>query len=71
MRDLTTKVEKLEQSDAQRQKEGESTEEKPIILPEPQLMITAGQMGMVPQQYGYGNVPPGAYQQHPYQGYGM
>lgn len=45
MRDLTTKVEKLEASDAQRQKEGEQTEEKPIILPEPQLMITAGPMG--------------------------
>jgi len=73
MRDLTTKVEKLEANDAQRQKEGENTEQKPIMLPEPQLMITAGPMGMVPQQYaaGYGNVPPGAYQQHPYQGYGM
>jgi len=74
MRDLTTKVDKLEASDAQRQKDGEQTEEKPIILPEPQLMITAGPMGMVPQQYGYGNVPPqaAAYQQpHPYQGYGM
>lgn len=70
MRDLTTKVERLEANDAQRQKEGESTEEKPIILPEPQLMITAGPMGMVPQQYAYQQ--PGAYQQHPgYQGYGM
>lgn len=74
MRDLTIKVEKLEASDAQRKKDGEQTEEKPIILPEPQLMITAGPMGMVPQQYGYGNVnvPPAAYQPpHPYQGYGM
>ncbi|XP_031626187.1 clathrin heavy chain [Contarinia nasturtii] len=73
MRDLTTKVEKLEANDAQRQKDGEQTEEKSIILPEPQLMITAGPMGMVPQQYGYGNVPPAAYQQpqHPYPGYGM
>lgn len=74
MRDLTTKVEKLEASDAQRQKDGEQTEEKPIILPEPQLMITAGPMGMVPQQYAaYGNVPQQAayQQQHPYQGYGM
>lgn len=74
MRDLTTKVEKLEANDAQRQKEGENTEQKPIMLPEPQLMITAGPMGIVPQQYaaaGYGNVPPNAYQQHPYQGYGM
>lgn len=72
MRDLTTKVDRLEANDAQRQKEGTDTEEKPIILPEPQLMITAGPMGMVPpqQQYGY-SVPPGAYQQHPYQGYGM
>lgn len=73
MRDLTMKVEKLEASDAQRQKEGESTEQKPIMLSEPQLMITAGPMGMVPQPYaaGYGSVPPNAYQQHPYQGYGM
>lgn len=65
-------MDKLEASDAQRQKEGENTEQKPIILPEPQLMITAGPMGMVPQQYapGYAN-PPAGYQQHPYQGYGM
>lgn len=44
-----------------------------MILPEPQLMITAGPMGMVPQQYtpGYGAVPPGYPQQMPYQGYGM
>lgn len=71
MRDLTTKVERLEANDAQRQKEGESTEEKPIILPEPQLMITAGpgMVGMVPQQYGYQQ--PAYQQQHPYQGYGM
>lgn len=71
MRDLTTKVERLEANDAQRQKEGESTEEKPIILPEPQLMITAGpgMVGMVPQQYAYQQ--PAYQQQHPYQGYGM
>lgn len=75
IRELTTKVDKLEASDAQRQQEGEQTEQKPIILPEPQLMITAGPgIGMVPQQYapGYG-VQPGYPQQQmpPYQGYGM
>lgn len=75
IRELTTKVDKLEASDAQRQQEGEQTEHKPMIIPEAQLMITAGPMGMVPQQYapGYGAVPPGYPQQPqmPYQGYGM
>lgn len=74
IRELTTKVDKLEASDAQRQKEGEQTEQKPIIMPEPQLMITAGPMGMVPQQYAnaYAGVQQGYPQQMPpYQGYGM
>lgn len=76
IRELTTKVDKLEQNEAQRQQEGEQSEHKPMIIPEAQLMITAGPMGMVPQQYaaaGYGAVPPGYPQQPgmPYQGYGM
>lgn len=75
IRELTTKVDKLEASDAQRQQEGEQTEHKPMIIPEAQLMITAGPMGMVPQQYapGYGAVPPGYPPQPgmPYPGYGM
>lgn len=65
----------MEQNEAQRQQEGEQSEHKPMIIPEAQLMITAGPMGMVPQQYaaGYGAVPPGYPQQPgmPYQGYGM
>lgn len=70
-REYTSKVDKLEAADAERQKEGESTEHKPIILAEPQLMLTAGPA--YHQQYapqytggaaGYPNMP---YQQ----GYGM
>ncbi|XP_056637615.1 clathrin heavy chain [Diorhabda sublineata] len=71
-RELTTKVEKLEQSDAQRQSEAAEETNKPMMIPEPQLMLTAGPgMGMPPQQY----VPPQAYPQPayapqmPYQGY--
>lgn len=40
-RELTSKVEKLEQSDAQRQQE-RAEEQKPMMIPEPQLMLTAG-----------------------------
>lgn len=73
---MTTKVEKLEQNEVQRQREGDQTEQKNIIMPEPQLMITAGpgMVGMVPQQYAtpYAGVQPGYPQQMPpYQGYGM
>jgi clathrin heavy chain len=65
-------VDKLEQADAERQKEGDSAEHKSIILPEPQLMLTAGPgMGMppgmpqyAPQYAAYGQVPP----QMPYGG---
>lgn len=41
-RELTTKVEKLEQSDAQRQSEAAEETNKPMMIPEPQLMLTAG-----------------------------
>uniref|UniRef100_V5GGT5 Clathrin heavy chain n=2 Tax=Anoplophora glabripennis TaxID=217634 RepID=V5GGT5_ANOGL len=62
-RELTTKVEKLEQSDAQRQSEAAEETNKPMMIPEPQLMLTAGAgMGIPPQQY----VPPQAYAQPAY-----
>ncbi|KAG5897796.1 hypothetical protein JTB14_011798 [Gonioctena quinquepunctata] len=71
-RELTTKVEKLEQSDAERQNEAAEETNKPMMIPEPQLMLTAGPgMGIPPQQY----VPQQAYPQPtyapqmPYQGY--
>lgn len=75
IREYTTKVDKLEAANAEREKEGENTEHKPIIMQEPQLMLTAGpayQYG-APQQYtappnmpSYGNAP-----NMPYQNYGM
>nr|CAI5862798.1 unnamed protein product [Callosobruchus analis] len=40
-RELSTKVEKLELADAQRQSEA-AEEPKPMMMPEPQLMLTAG-----------------------------
>ena len=41
-----------------------------MIIQEPQLMITAGPMGMAPQ-YNPGYAQPGYAPQMPYQGYGM
>lgn len=41
-RELTSKVEKLEKSDAQRQSEALEETHKPMMIPEPQLMLTAG-----------------------------
>lgn len=41
-RELTIKVDKLEQSDAQRQSEAAEETNKPMMIPEPQLMLTAG-----------------------------
>ncbi|KAF7278693.1 hypothetical protein GWI33_008071 [Rhynchophorus ferrugineus] len=62
-RELTTKVEKLEQSDAQRQTEAaEQDAKQPMMIPEPQLMLTAGPGMGIPPQY----VPQQAYQQPPY-----
>ncbi|XP_063930088.1 clathrin heavy chain [Zophobas morio] len=62
-RELTTKVEKLEQSDAQRQSEAAEETHKPMMINEPQLMLTAGPgMGIPPQPY----VPPQAYAQPGY-----
>jgi len=77
IRELTTKVEKLEKSDAQRQSEAEQHEtSKPMMMTEPQLMLTAGpaMVGMPPQQFvpPQGYIQPATYNhQMPYQGYGM
>ncbi|XP_005091567.1 clathrin heavy chain 1 isoform X2 [Aplysia californica] len=64
MREYTSKVDKLEQSESVRSEEEQKAEERPIVLNEPQLMLTAGPMGMTPPpppQTGYGYAPmPGA-----------
>ena len=76
IREYTTKVDKLEAANAEREKEGENTEHKPIIMQEPQLMLTAGpayQYGAAPQ-YAPPNMPYGgtaAPPNMPYQNYGM
>ncbi len=66
-------MDKLEAADAERQKEGENSENKPMMIQEPQLMLTAGpayQYAAPPQQYAPG-VPPAGYAPNmPYQGYG-
>lgn len=72
IREYTLKVDKLEANEAQREKESDSQDHKPMIIPEAQLMITAGPgIGMTPQyaQPGYGA---GGYAQNmPYPGYSM
>lgn len=72
IREYTVKVDKLEAANAEREKEGENTEHKPIIMQEPQLMLTAGPGYQYAPPYtpgapGYGAPPPNM----PYQGYGM
>lgn len=42
VRELTTKVEKLEEADAKRTTESAENETKPAMIMEPQLMLTAG-----------------------------
>lgn len=42
VRELTTKVEKLEEADAKRSTESAEHEAKPAMMMEPQLMLTAG-----------------------------
>lgn len=65
MREYITKVDKLEQSEAVRSEEEQKAEERPIVLGEQQLMITAGPASyMPPGQPGYGaaygaGMPPG------------
>lgn len=69
IREYTTKVDKLEAANVEREKEGENTEHKPIIMQEPQLMLTAGPTA----GYQYApppNMPYGAPPNMPYQ-YGM
>lgn len=41
-RELSMKVDKLEQLEAQRQSESAEETHKPMMIPEPQLMLTAG-----------------------------
>lgn len=66
-------MDKLEQNEAQRAQEGEQQEQQSsMIMPEPQLMLTAGPgMGMPPQYAGAYGGAPGYAQNMPYQGYGM
>lgn len=44
VRELTTKVEKLEEADAKRSTESAEQEAKPAMIMEPQLMLTAGEI---------------------------
>lgn len=67
IREFSTKLERLEQAEGRRAQEGAEQEHKPILLAEPQLMLTAG------PSMGYPGVPP---QPSPYgggapYGYGM
>lgn len=65
-------MDKLEAANAEREKEGENTEHKPIIMQEPQLMLTAGPAYQyatpqyAPPTMPYGAAPPNM----PYQNYG-
>lgn len=74
VRELTTKVEKLEEADAKRSTESAEQEAKPAMIMEPQLMLTAGPSmpyGGVPAQaspYAYAAQAPSP---APYHGYGM
>ncbi|XP_041972062.1 clathrin heavy chain isoform X1 [Aricia agestis] len=75
VRELTTKVEKLEEADAKRSTESAEQEAKPAMIMEPQLMLTAGPSmqypGVVPPQaspYAYAAQAPSP---APYHGYGM
>ncbi|XP_026727684.1 clathrin heavy chain isoform X2 [Trichoplusia ni] len=83
VRELTTKVEKLEEADAKRSTESAEHDAKPAMLMEPQLMLTAGPALPVPGvAYAPGVAPgvaPGAAYAYaaqapspaPYHGYGM
>ncbi|KAG6449732.1 hypothetical protein O3G_MSEX006213 [Manduca sexta] len=74
VRELTTKVEKLEEADAKRSTESAEHEAKPAMIMEPQLMLTAGPSMPygVPAQaspYGYTAQAPSPAPYH--HGYGM
>ncbi|CAH1801405.1 unnamed protein product [Owenia fusiformis] len=60
LREYTQKVDKLEQVEAVRSEEAETAENTPLVLGEPQLMLTQGP-GMMP-----GQMPPGMPQQQQY-----
>ncbi|KAK6192853.1 hypothetical protein SNE40_004252 [Patella caerulea] len=68
MREYTSKVDKLEQSDAVRSEEEQRAEDRPIVIAEPQLMLTQGPGMMPPPQQGY---PGAAYAGVPQQGMAM
>ncbi|KAI8442060.1 hypothetical protein MSG28_005699 [Choristoneura fumiferana] len=74
VRELTTKVEKLEEADAKRSTESDENEAKPAMMMEPQLMLTAGPSMAYPgvpaqaSPYAYAAQAPSP---APYHGYGM
>lgn len=74
VRELTTKVEKLEEADAKRSTESAEHEAKPAMIMEPQLMLTAGPsmpyagVAAQPSPYAYAAQAPSP---APYHGYGM
>ncbi|XP_026488080.1 clathrin heavy chain isoform X2 [Vanessa tameamea] len=74
VRELTTKVEKLEEADAKRSTESAEQEAKPAMIMEPQLMLTAGPSMPYPgvpaqaSPYAYAAQAPSP---APYHGYGM
>nr|BAN20627.1 clathrin heavy chain [Riptortus pedestris] len=69
-REYITKVDKLEESEARRLEERAEQDHKPtMMMPEPQLMLTAGPGMMAP---GFSPAYPNTYTTGiPYQGYGM
>ncbi|XP_075219017.1 clathrin heavy chain [Lycorma delicatula] len=68
-REYITKVDKLQEAESRRMEEHAEQDHKPMIMPEPQLMLTAGP-GMIGP--GFSPAYPNAYTPGmPYQGYGM
>lgn len=69
-REYTSKVDKLVESEQRRAEEHSEQEHKPMIMPEPQLMLTAGPGIIGP---GYSPAYPNSYTTPvmPYLGYGM
>jgi len=69
-REYTSKVDKLVESEQRRAEEHSEQEHKPMIMPEPQLMLTAGPGIIAP---GYSPAFPNQYTTPvmPYLGYGM
>lgn len=76
IKEYTTKVDKLEEAESRRAEESAEVDHKPMMMQEPQLMLTAGPGIMAPgYSPGYPNnqAYPNAYGQGmpPYQGYSM